>query len=40
MKINLLKETVRELAVNGVSSEDVLYVFNNLGYCSWVDKGY
>nr|DAN98639.1 MAG TPA: hypothetical protein [Caudoviricetes sp.] len=35
MKINLLKETVRELAVNGVSSEDVLYVFNNLGYCSW-----
>ena len=35
MKVNLLKETIRELEVNGVSSEDVLYVFNNLGYCSW-----
>ena len=35
MKVNLLKETIRELEVNGVSSEDVRYVFNNLGYCSW-----
>lgn len=35
MRINLLKETINELECNGVSPKDVLYVFNNLGYCSW-----
>lgn len=35
MRTNFLKETINELELNGVSPEDVLYVFNNLGYCSW-----
>ena len=35
MRTNFLKETIDVLKLNGVSPEDVLYVFNSLGYCSW-----
>ena len=35
MKINFLKETLDKMKENGVSSDDVIYVFNSFGYCSW-----
>lgn len=35
MKINLLKETLDKMKRNDVSPEDVVYVFNSFGYCSW-----
>ena len=35
MKINLLKETFDKMKENGVSPDDVIYVFNSFGYCSW-----
>lgn len=35
MKINFLKETLNKMKENGVSPDDVIYVFNSFGYCSW-----
>ena len=35
MKINFLKETLNKIEENSVSPDDVLYVFNSFGYCSW-----
>ena len=35
MKINFLKETFDKMKENGVSPDDVIYVFNSFGYCSW-----
>jgi hypothetical protein len=35
MKINFLKETLDKMKENNVSPEDVVYVFNSFGYCSW-----
>ena len=35
MVVNFLKETLDKMIENGVSPDDVLYVFNSFGYCSW-----
>lgn len=35
MKINFLKETLDKMKENSVSPDDVIYVFNSFGYCSW-----
>ena len=35
MVVNFLKETLDKMEENGVSPDDVLYVFNSFGYCSW-----
>ena len=34
MVVNFLKETLDKMIENGVSPDDVLYVFNSFGYCS------
>ena len=35
MIVNFLKDTLNKMEENGVSPDDVLYVFNSFGYCSW-----
>ena len=35
MVVNFLKETLDKMIENGISPNDVLYVFNSFGYCSW-----
>lgn len=35
MVVNFLKDTLNKMEENGVSPDDVLYVFNSFGYCSW-----